>query len=95
MQGREPMSRRSIERRVSVTKDPSLESGVITTGDGYWRAYLAEEVYLSRKPDFVVRSFGKPKLAGDPWACWAYSCWVACEGSGAYQAGCPEEGDVG
>jgi hypothetical protein len=95
VQGREVVSRKSIERRVSVTKDRSLESGVITTGDGCWQAYLAEEVCRSRKPDFVARSFGKPKLAEDPWACWAYSCWVACEGSGACQVGCPGEGGVG
>lgn len=66
VQGREAKSRKSIERRVSVTKDQSLESGVITTGDGCWQAYQAEEVSQSHRPDFVARSFDKPRLAGGP-----------------------------
>lgn len=84
----------NIERRVSVTKDPSLGSGVITTDDGCQQAYLVEEVGLNHKPDSVARSFGKPRLAGDQWACWACSYW-AYEGSGACQVGCLEEGGAG
>ena len=66
VQGREAMSRKSIERRVSVTKNQYSRSGVITTGDGCWQAYRAEEVCRSRRPDFVAHSFDKPKLAEDP-----------------------------